>query len=62
MPLKARLGDAHSHGGTIIEGSPDVTTNGIPTARIIAVAFAKYRVPVFYLEELTVIVEGAPDA
>lgn len=34
MPAKARKGDPHSHGGTIIEGSPDHTTNGIPTARL----------------------------
>ena len=34
MPQLARLGDAISHGGAIIEGSGDVHCNGIPVARI----------------------------
>lgn len=32
-PRTARIGDTISHGGAIIEGSPDVTANGIPVAR-----------------------------
>lgn len=34
MPAIARVGDQTDHGGTIVSGSSDVTTNGIPTARI----------------------------
>lgn len=30
----ARVGDSISHGGGIIQGSPNVFTNGIPTARL----------------------------
>lgn len=33
MPRKARLGDTISHGGSIIQASPDVTCNGIKVAR-----------------------------
>lgn len=33
MPAAARRGDLISHGGEIIEGSPDHATNSIPTAR-----------------------------
>lgn len=34
MPQVARIGDGISHGGAIIEGSPDVFANGIAVARL----------------------------
>jgi uncharacterized Zn-binding protein involved in type VI secretion len=34
MPQVARVGDAGSHGGTIITGSEDVLTNDRGTARV----------------------------
>lgn len=34
MPQGARLGDAISHGGGIVAGSPNVFDNGIPAARL----------------------------
>ena len=30
----ARIGDTGSHGGAIVTGSPNVTVNGIPIARV----------------------------
>jgi uncharacterized Zn-binding protein involved in type VI secretion len=30
----ARLTDAGSHGGAVVTGSPDVTVNGLPVARV----------------------------
>ena len=33
MPQVARLGDAISHGGAIIQGSPNVFVDGRPVAR-----------------------------
>lgn len=29
-----RLGDPGSHGGTVVSGSPKLTANGIPVARV----------------------------
>jgi uncharacterized Zn-binding protein involved in type VI secretion len=34
MANVVRLGDAGSHGGSIVTGSPDVLTNGQPVARV----------------------------
>lgn len=34
MPRDARIGDTHSHGGVIIEGSPNFNVNGIPSSRV----------------------------
>lgn len=34
MPNAARLGDTISHGGAIVEGSPNTVDNGIPVARL----------------------------
>ncbi|OYW56783.1 MAG: hypothetical protein B7Y80_01485 [Hyphomicrobium sp. 32-62-53] len=34
MPKLARKGDPGSHGGVIIEGSPDTEWNSIPAARV----------------------------
>jgi uncharacterized Zn-binding protein involved in type VI secretion len=34
MPKTARVGDAISHGGSIVAGSPDTLVNGIPVARL----------------------------
>ena len=34
MALHARVGDSISHGGSIITGSHNVLTNGIPQARL----------------------------
>jgi uncharacterized Zn-binding protein involved in type VI secretion len=34
MPAKARVGDAISHGGNIVAGSPDTLVNLIPAARL----------------------------
>lgn len=34
MPQCAHLGDEISHGGNIVSGSPDMTADGIPVARI----------------------------
>jgi uncharacterized Zn-binding protein involved in type VI secretion len=34
MPAVARIGDPISHGGAIIEGSPNVFANGAQVARI----------------------------
>jgi len=35
MPQAARKGDLTAHGGTIVEGSPDVTIGGMPAARLL---------------------------
>lgn len=34
MPRVARIGDAGSHGGEIVSGSPNVNCNRIPAARV----------------------------
>ena len=34
MPKAARKGDPGSHGGVILEGSPDKDWNSIPSARV----------------------------
>jgi uncharacterized Zn-binding protein involved in type VI secretion len=34
MPDIIRIGDPGSHGGSVTTGSPDVTANGIPVARV----------------------------
>lgn len=34
MPRVARIGDPLSHGGEVIEGSPKLTADGIPVARV----------------------------
>lgn len=34
MPPVARLTDTHSHGGSIITGSPDHYDQGLPVARV----------------------------
>jgi uncharacterized Zn-binding protein involved in type VI secretion len=34
MPAVVRVGDAGSHGGAVVSGSPDTRTNGKQTARV----------------------------
>lgn len=34
MPPVARQGDGHTHGGAVMEGSPNVQANGLPVARV----------------------------
>lgn len=51
----ARIGDAGSHGGSIVTGSDDVLTNGIGTARVGDI----YDCP---LHGPNPIVTGSPDA
>ena len=63
MPNTSRIGDIHSHGGTIITGASSVVDQNSPTARIGDLAVCPiHGIVTIVTGNNTVIDEGSPTA